>query len=515
MDAGLGLFAAGNARCSSVVDADGRPWSRGELYGVVNQTARALARLGLAPGDCIALVSHNCARYLAVCLAAIETGLSVVPVNWHLAPPEVLHIVRDSEARVVIADARLSGLVDRALGQETGLTRLAWGAADGWADFDAWRSAESTAPVGGELRGRVLQYTSATTGKPKGIVAQPASLAGLEQRIRLHMSLGVGLDDGTVHLAAAPLYHSAPLDIAMTALHMGHCLVIRDRWQPEDCLRWIETYRVGTAFMVPMMFSRLLQLGHDVRGRYDTSSLKWINHGGAACPPEIKRQMIEWWGPVLWEGYGCSEAGGGTMCSSQEWLRYPGSVGKPLVGWACKILDEDGRELPAGEPGLIYLRRLSGPHFEYKGDPAKTAACFRGDFFTVGDVGYLNEAGYLFICDRSVDMINCAGVKIYSAEVELALSAHVKVADCAVIGVADPLLGEAVKAIVVPVAGVEPGPTLSWELLQFLGTRLAPVKLPKRFEYVGSLPRDPSGKLFKRHLRAAPRAPDATLPAHP
>jgi long-chain acyl-CoA synthetase len=503
MQAGLAFFAAKQPSRLSIVDADGRQYSRLELRGIVNQTANALAHLGLAAGEAVAVVSHNCARYVAACFAAIDAGLSVVPINWHLAPPELLHILRDSQARVVLADGRVSALVDRALAQDPSLriVRIGWGDAAGWQDFDAWVADESTEWSGVGPRGRVLQYTSATTGRPKGIVVEPASRAALEQRIQLHMSLGVELDDGTVHLAAAPLYHTAPLDIAMTALQMGHTVVIQDRWQPEECLRWIQMHHVGTSFMVPMMFSRLLQLSPEVRARYNVSSLKWINHGGTACPRDVKSRMIEWWGPVFWEGYGCTEAGGGTMCSSEEWLRYPGTVGKPLVGWACKILDENGRELPAGEPGLIYLRRPSGTRFEYKGDPAKTAACYRGDFLTVGDVGYLNEAGYLFICDRKVDMINCAGVKVYSAEVELALREHAKVVDCAVIGVPDALLGEAIKAIVQPTADAEPGPGLSRELLEFLGTRLAPLKLPRRFEYVSVLPRDPSGKLFKRNLR--------------
>ncbi len=506
MEAGFEFFAQQGPRATAIIDATGRNWSRIETARLARQTARAFLQLGLSPGDVVAVVARNRSEYLVVYLATQQAGLSMVPVNWHLAAPELAYILEDSGAKAIFVDSRLGALVTDALLLQPSLhpTLVSFGRLPGFTDFDELIAAQSPAPLERGLPGQVLQYTSATTGRPKAVVVPPTSRPSLERRIQLHISMGVELDDATVNLCVAPLYHAAPLDIAATALHMGHTVLVLDGFEPEGCLQLMAQHRVGTAFMVPMMFLRFLKLPKDIRSRYSTEHLKWVNHGGAPCPPEVKRQMIEWWGPVLWDAYGSSEGGGGTICSPQEWLRYPGTVGRPLPGSQCKILNDAGDELLPSEVGLIYLTRAAGDRFAYKGDAAKTDASYRGAFFTVGDLGYLNDEGYLFVSGRNTDMIISGGVKIYPAELEQALAVHPLVADCAVIGIPDAVLGEAVKVIVQLMPGHEGAPEMTAALIRFLGSRVAAIKLPRRFEYARELPRDPSGKLYKRRLGTAP-----------
>jgi long-chain acyl-CoA synthetase len=349
--------------------------------------------------------------------------------------------------------------------------------------------------------GRMLVYTSATTGAPKAInLPLESAVMALERTIRFHMSCGIALERDNVHLCASMLYHAGPLDCMAIALHMGHAVVLVERWEPELLLQLIERHRVSTSFMVPSMFVQLLKLSEEVRARYDTSSLRLIAHSGAPCPEGVKRQMLSWWGPVLWESYGSAE-GVGTAVGPHEWLAHPGSVGRPLPGSLIRVLGEDGETLPPHGVGTIYLTRHTGDRFEYKGDPEKTQAAYRGELFTVGDVGYLDEEGYLFICDRKIDMIICGGMNIYSAEIEQVLVQHPHVADCAVFGVPDDLMGEAVHAVVQPLPGMRPDAALTGEIMAFLRRHLAASKLPRRLEYTAQLPRDPNGKLYKRLLR--------------
>jgi long-chain acyl-CoA synthetase len=295
------------------------------------------------------------------------------------------------------------------------------------------------------------------------------------------------------------LYHAAPLEAVTIALEMGHAVVITDQWDAETALRHIDDYAITNVFMVPTMFVRLLKLPAEVRARYSCTSLRFVIHGGAPCPEDVKRRMIAWWGPIVWESYGASEVQG-AVTSSAEWLRHPGTVGKPIAGSRLKILDDDGRELPPGSVGLIYITPYTGDTFEYCGDDAKTRACRRGDFVTVGDLGYVNDEGYLFVCGRRSELIISSGMNIYPAEIEQVLIEHASVADCAVVGMAHELLGEVPRAIVQPAAGFVPDSRLTLEILRFLGERLAPMKLPRRIDYAARLPRDPNGKLLRRHL---------------
>jgi long-chain acyl-CoA synthetase len=272
-----------------------------------------------------------------------------------------------------------------------------------------------------------------------------------------------------------------------------------DRWRPEEMLRLIEKHRVTHSHMVPTQFHRLLELPDDVREKYDVSSLRCMIHGAAPCPQEVKRRMLDWWGPVVVEYYAATE-GGGTTIMADEWLRKPGSVGKPWPGSVVKVLDDNGEEVPPGTPGLVYMR-MGTSNFEYHKDAEKTKAARVGDLFTLGDIGYLDEDGYLFLRDRKADMIISGGVNIYPAEIENELAVHPKVADVAVFGVPNPDWGEEIKAVVRPADGVEPGAELTAELLAFASERLAKFKLPKSIDYLDELPRDPNGKLYKRKLR--------------
>jgi long-chain acyl-CoA synthetase len=302
-----------------------------------------------------------------------------------------------------------------------------------------------------------------------------------------------------VHLCGSPLYHTAVLNFVSLSIQFGHTTVLMDRWDPAEMLRLIEKYRVTHSHMVPTQFRRLLALPEDVRSGFDVSSLRVAIHGAAPCPLEVKRRMIDWWGPVVTEYYAATE-GGGTVITATDWLRKPGSVGLPWPGSVVKVLGDDGEELPAGEVGTVYMR-MGASTFEYYKDKAKTEAGRVGDLFTLGDVGYLDEDGYLYLRDRKADMIISGGVNVYPAEIEGELACHPKVADVAVFGIPHSDWGEEIKAVVQPVDGVEGDAALTEELLAFAAERLAKFKLPRSIDYSAELPRDPNGKLYKRRLR--------------
>jgi long-chain acyl-CoA synthetase len=302
-----------------------------------------------------------------------------------------------------------------------------------------------------------------------------------------------------VHICGSPLYHTAVLAFASSSVHLGHPVVLMDKWTPEAMLASIDRYGVTHSHMVPTQFNRLLALPPAVRDRYDVSSLRNMIHAAAPCPIEVKRQMLEWWGPVIYEYYAATE-GGGTLVSAEEWLERPGTVGKAWPSSEIRILDDDGNDVPTGETGTVYMK-LASAAFEYHKNAESTAANRREGFFTVGDIGYLDEGGYLFLCDRKSDMIISGGVNIYPAEIEGELHAHPKVADVAVFGIPHPDWGEEVKAVVQPVDGVEPGDEFAAELAQWCSTRMAKFKIPRSFDFSEELPRDPNGKLYKRRLR--------------
>ncbi|MGI5283720.1 AMP-binding protein [Nonomuraea polychroma] len=447
----------------------------GELLARVNQASNGLTSRGVRQGDCVVTVLKNGLDALTMMLATYQIGAYLVPVNWHFTTEEIDYIVADCGAGIVVSPEALT-VAELVAGQPAG-------------------------PPAHRRAGSMMLYTSGTTGRPKGVRRRLLDLTPEEMYpILMRKSWRhFGLPHGGVHLVCSQLYHSAPYGQVMMALQFGHSIVAPERFDAAGTLRLIERHRVTNAFMVPTMFHRLLAVPE--RKSYDLSSLTHLYHGAAPCPPATKQAMIDWLGPVLWEYYGSTEAAVATMVSSQEWLARPGTVGRALDGMAFTIVGEDGREVPPGEPGLVYIGGIN--RFEYHGDPEKTAAAMRGRDYTPGDIGYVDEDGYLFLLDRRTDLIISGGVNIYPAEVEAALLEHPSVADVAVIGVPDTEWGHRVVALVQPAAGVTGGTELTAELLRHCGPRLAKLKHPRTIEYRESLPRTPTGKLSRRNVREA------------
>jgi long-chain acyl-CoA synthetase len=312
---------------------------------------------------------------------------------------------------------------------------------------------------------------------------------------------GIQPNDGNVHLCTSPNYHTAVTTFAGNALHAKHAVVFLDRWDPEEALRKIERYRCTHTHMVPTQFIRMLQLPDDVKRKYDVSSMKWAIHAAAPCPVDVKRKMLDWWGPVIWEYYAATE-GGGTLAPPDEWLKYPGTVGRVWPNSELAIRDDDGNPMGVGEPGTVWMKMGAGRTFEYKGDQEKTDKSHDAEgFFTVGDVGYLNEDGYLFLCDRKSDMIIAGGVNIYPAEIEGVIHEHPQVADVAVFGIPDEDMGEQIKAVVEPLPGVAADDALRDSIMAHVQGKLGKYKWPRTIDFMEELPREPTGKLLKRTLR--------------
>jgi long-chain acyl-CoA synthetase len=502
-DIGLWTIAAQHPDRPAVIEPDGTVVSYAELAGRADQAGRGLQALGLRPGDCVAGMLSNSSAVLALFFAAMETGLYVVPVNWHLAAAEVAYILGDSGAGAFVAHERFAA-VAAAAADQAGLraqARFAVGDVPGFAPL-ASLGADTSGRPPVRTTGAPMVYTSGTTGRPKGVRraltgedpdAVPVGSGGF------FGLFGLTPFDGNVHLCCSPLYHTAVLNFATISIQLGHPVVLMDRFDPEVMLALIERHRATHSHMVPTQFRRLLALPEEVRARYDVSSMRAAIHGAAPCPQEVKRRMLDWWGPVVTEYYAATE-GGGTLITGAEWLQRPGSVGRPWSYSQVCVLDENGEDVPTGEPGLVYMR-MGASTFDYYKDQEKTLAGRARGMFTVGDIGYLDSGGYLYLCDRKGDMIISGGVNIYPAEIEAELSCHPAVGDVAVFGVPHDEWGEEVKAVVEPADGVTPGPELTAELLDFLAGRIAKFKLPRSVDYVAELPRDPNGKLYKRRLR--------------
>ncbi len=503
-DLGFWKMAAAEPDALALVTPDEKSVTRGELAAASNRTLRGLRALGLEGGDVVAVVLENGQPFLELYLACFQGGFYLVPINNHLAGPEIAYIVNDSEAKVLVASERFAEAVVPAT-TEIAIPeshRFAVGALPGFRPLAELAEGQSGDTPEDRTAGAVMNYTSGTTGRPKG-VRRP--LAPLDPDIvgamftGFHQMFGIQPEAGNVHITGSPLYHTAVLMFAGSSMHLGHAVVLMDKWRPEDMLRLIETWRVTTSHMVPTQFNRLLQLPEDVRGRYDCSSTRTMIHAAAPCPVEVKQQMLDWWGDSIWEYYAATE-GGGTIVSPEEWRKKPGTVGKAWTNAEVRIFDEEGNDCPTGTPGTVYMLRGQAD-FEYHKDKEKTEKARRGNYFTVGDIGYLDEDGYLFLCDRKADMIISGGVNIYPAEIESALQTHPKVADVAVFGIPHDDWGEEVKAVIEPIAGVEPGEALTEDILAFCKERLAKYKTPRSIDYTDEMPRDPNGKLYKRKLR--------------
>ena len=477
----------------------------GEYAARANRLAHLLRRQGLRRGDHVAFFMENNPR-LPECEAAAErTGLYYTCINSYLAADEVAYVVNDSRARVVVTSAArrqvAEQLPERCPDVERWLMVDAGGAVPG---FEAYEDATADLPAGpvdDEQLGAAMLYSSGTTGRPKGILrplphAHPAEALPVMEFVKAMF----GLRPGMVYLSPAPLYHSAPQASVACAVRLGATSIIMERFDPVQYLELVERHRATHSQVVPTMFSRMLKLPAAERERHDVSSLENVVHAAAPCPVPVKEQMIAWWGPIITEYYGATEANGFTFCTSEEWLAHKGTVGKAILGEVV-ILDEGGRPCPTGEPGTVWFRGAT--NFEYFNDPDKTAESrdATGDMSTVGDVGYLDADGYLYLTDRKTYMIISGGVNIYPQETENLLVTHPKVMDAAVIGVPNDDLGEEVRAVVQPMPGVGPGPDLERELIAFCRQHLAHFKCPRAVDFEVELPRLPTGKLYKRLLR--------------
>ena len=467
-----------------------------------NQGAQLFRALGLKRGDVIALLLDNDARFFEICFAAQRAGLLYTPMSTRLSAEEAEYIVRDCGAQLLVVSAQFAEQAAE-LARRNPEVRWRYAVAGGLPGHASWEdaiAAQFPARIADESAGRDMLYSSGTTGRPKGVKTEL-----LDEAIDAPVTLtkvvatlyGVGPD--TVYLSPAPLYHAAPLRFNMSVMRFGGTSVIMERFDAEAALALIERYRVTHSQWVPTMFVRMLKLPQDVRGRHDLSSLRVAIHAAAPCPVPVKRAMIDWWGPVLYEYYAATEGNGYVACDSREWRAHAGTVGRALLG-ELRILDDDGRVLPQGEAGTIYF--ANGPRFEYHNDPAKTAASrSREGWSTLGDVGYVDADGYLYLTDRKYYMIISGGVNIYPQEVENLLVTHPKVADAAVIGVPNDEYGEEVRAVVQPVDMNDAGPVLAAELIAFCRAHLSHLKCPRAVDFDAELPRHPTGKLYKRLLR--------------
>lgn len=466
----------------------------GELNANANRIARLLRDHGLRPGDAVALLCSNRAEFADVLFAALRTGLRLTPVNWHLTAEEIAYVINDCEARALFADTGVAaGLA--AAGRCPGLTlKVAIGGeAEGFVAFDQALAAYDGGDIDAPVRGYTMLYTSGTTGRPKGVYKPNAILPGYEPTYDR---------EADTHLCAGPAYHASPLagDVRRPLIN-GLATVLLDSWDSEKVLRLIAQRRVTHGHFVPIMFQRLLALPEAVRSAYDLSSLKRITHGAAPCPPQVKRAMIAWLGPVLREYYAGSEGGVGFWVSSEEWLEKPGTVGRRPHPEAARILDDDGCELGPGRAGAIYLRMADQGGFEYFKDPAKTAANRRDGYFTMGDVGYLDEDDYLFLTGRNADTIIAGGVNIYPQEIDNALILHPAIADCCAVGVPHEEWGEEVRLVVQLEPGFAPGEAMARDILAFAAGALARFKLPRGVDFVEALPRSAAGKIQRNRVR--------------
>ncbi len=481
-----------------IMAATGATMSYAELEARSNQVAHLLRHHGLVRGDAIAILMHNCLDYLAICWGAQRSGLVFVAMSTKLTADEAGYIVQDSEAKAVFASAAL-GAVAAGAAPDVAARFASGGAIAGFADLDTALAAMPKTRIADESGGRDMLYSSGTTGRPKGIrTSLPVGPIDAGDALTGLVGMLYDFKAGMVYLSPAPLYHAAPLRYSMTAHRYGGTVIVMERFDPETYLALVEKYHVTHSQLVPTMFVRMLKLPEDARARHDLSSLKVAIHAAAPCPIDVKQAMLAWWGPVIYEYYSATEGAGFTAISPQEWLARPGSVGKSLLG-EIRVLADDDSVLPPGQTGRIYF--ANGPRFEYHNDAAKTASVTGDHGATFGDIGHVDDEGYLFLTDRAAFMIISGGVNVYPQESENALTLHPEVADVAVFGVPDAEMGEAVKAVVQPRDMARAGPELEAELIAFVRARLSHVKCPKSIDFLSELPRHDTGKLYKRLLK--------------
>jgi long-chain acyl-CoA synthetase len=467
-----------------------------------NQGAHLFRSLGLNEGDTVALLMENHPRFLEVAWAAQRSGLYFVCISSKLTPGEIDYILQDSGARLLVTTATVGAMVDELPRHLPQVTPFMIGGTRG--DYRSWEAETETlptTPIADERAGNDMLYSSGTTGRPKGIrppLPDDRAITASES-IATTIAPGLGFGAETVYLCPAPLYHAAPLRWCMGAQRLGGTIVLMEKFDPEEALALIEKYRVSASQWVPTHLIRMLKLPDDVRARHDLSSLKVAIHAAAPCPVTVKRAMIDWWGPILFEYYAGTEGNGMTMIDSHQWLERPGSVGKAALG-AVRICDEQGDPVPPRTEGAVYFE--GGRAFAYHNDPEKTAAAAnQHGWTTLGDVGWVDEEGYLFLTDRKSFMIISGGVNIYPQEIENLLVVHPRVADAAVIGAPDAEMGEKVVAVIQPSDWADANDDFAAELTAWLRPQLSGVKMPRQIDFMAELPRHATGKLYKRLIR--------------
>lgn len=479
-----------------------------EIQLRAHQFARALDAASVPTRGVVACLLPNTAEFIHCLRGSTWSGRTFTPVNWHLSTNDIAYVIENCEADALVVHAQFAEVAELvAAGVAPDARFVVGGDLAGFRRFeeiDGFSDAELAAPLAGTL----MLYTSGTTGKPKGVTTNkpgdepPPCLASRMGSVMLSAYLGD--EDIGLHLVVAPLYHAGPSTYAEGAALLGADVVVMESWDPEKFLRIVQDEQVASTFLVPTHFVRLLQLPEATRAKYDTSSLKLVCHGAAPVTPAVKHAMIDWFGPVLFEFYGGTE-GGGVSINSHDWLLHPGSVGKPHPGLTIHILNSDGEELAANETGDIYFNSSQAP-FEYKDDPEKTAAAFRDGRYTLGDIGYVDADGFLFLCDRKADTIISGGVNIYPAEIEAVLLDHPAVADCCVVGVLDDEWGESPLAVIELLEANTGGSSVVVELEQRCKENLGSYQCPRAYEFVASVPRTETGKLLRRELRDQFRA---------
>jgi len=485
----------------ALVIADGDTVSYGDLHERSRRVAALLYEAGLRRGDGVALVLPNRPEFFEITWGCQLSGLYYSAVNTHFTVDEVAYVIADSDARAVFIDSSMAEVGSRILKVNPGVdVHVAVGPAlPGWRSYTDALAAAGDAPPASD--GTEMLYSSGTTGRPKAVRRPlPGDGNGSWAQAVLEFALTrrYGLTSSSVYLSPAPLYHAAGVNYTMAVNRVGAASIIMRKFDAEAVLRLVETHRVTHAQFVPTMFVRMLKLPEAVRRQYDVSSLECVIHAAAPCPVDVKHRMMKWFGPIIHEYYGGTEGFAGTTIGPEEWLAHPGSVGRPLT--PVHVVSDDGAELPVGESGELYFE--GGPDFEYFKDAAKTVSVSneRG-WRTLGDVGYVDEDGYLYLTDRSTFTVVSGGVNIYPQEAENLLVMHPKLVDAAVFGVPNHEFGEEVKAVVQPRAGVTPGPELEAELIDYCRAHLAGYKCPRTVEFDAELPRDPNGKLYKRRIR--------------